>query len=124
MASTGTVSVAAEDGLQGVVGVGEGDEAARVSMMPSGSGCGRSREVDQGEQYGGRVEQHVGRGGGEVGYKDPDAVRRHERRKQRHARGEDPGQGDRVQEKHDEERGQSCRKSSTALTARTSKTMR
>ena len=67
----------AEDRLEGVVHVGERDEVAQ-----DGEGPGRvlvaeePGEVDQGRQDRRRVQQHVGRRRGEVGDKNPYAVRR------------------------------------------------
>src|SRR5918999_3993121 len=70
----------AEDGLEGVVRVGEGDE---VPQDREDSGrvlvTEKAGEIDQGKQDGRRVQEHIRRGGGEVGDKDPDAVRRYER---------------------------------------------
>jgi hypothetical protein len=97
----------AEDRLQGVVRVGEGNEAAqglhdacRVLIAEEAG------DVDKGEQDGRRVQQHVGGGGGEVGDEDADAVRRDERREDGQGGRERPDQGDGVQQVDDQERGE------------------
>src|SRR5215210_719670 len=52
----------AEDRLQGVVGVGEGDETSEcLEYTGRRLVAEKSGNVDQGEQYSRRIKEHVGR---------------------------------------------------------------